>query len=185
LLSGIARITCRDRKGERTMVIMLAPGMLPGFPLAVPGIKCNLRCEAVTACQIGTVDFQTFMEICLGIASIDFKRMAANYLVRWDLVQLRCSNLMGGMLVERVALALLELAESFAVDDPRGLLLTVLTRHKDLAQLVGAARPPVTECLIELERKGIIMRPHQRLIMIRRDQLVSFLAQAPSDVLAG
>jgi hypothetical protein len=37
LLSGIAGITCRNRKGERTMVSMLAPGMLPGFPLAVPG----------------------------------------------------------------------------------------------------------------------------------------------------
>src|SRR5207253_11459239 len=85
LLSGVARITCRNRRGERIMVIMVAPGMIPGFPLAVPGIKCNFRCEAVTACQIGTVDFQTFIEISLGIASNDFKRMATNYLVRWDL----------------------------------------------------------------------------------------------------
>ena len=63
LLSGIAHITCLNRKGERAMVIIVAPGMIPGFPLAVPGIKYNFRCEAVTACQIGTVDFQTFIEI--------------------------------------------------------------------------------------------------------------------------
>jgi len=66
----------------------------PRFPLAVPGIKYNLRCEAVTPCQIGTVDFHKFIEISLGIESND-KRMVDNYLVRWDLVQLRCSNFMG------------------------------------------------------------------------------------------
>jgi CRP-like cAMP-binding protein len=176
LLSGIARISCRNRKGERTMVVMVAPGMIPGFPLAVPGIKYNFRCEAVTACQVGTVDFETFIEISLGITSSDFKRMASNYLVRWDLVQLRCSNFMGCTLVERVALALLELAENFAVADPRGLRLMVSTRHKDLAELVGASRPRVTEYLNEFERKRMIVRDGRELI-IKRDQLVGYLAQ--------
>jgi CRP/FNR family cyclic AMP-dependent transcriptional regulator len=177
LLSGIARITCRNRKGERTMVIMVAPGMIPGFPLAVPGIKYNFRCEAVTPCQIGTVDFQTFIEISLGIASNDFKRMADNYRVRWDLVQLRCSNFMGCTLVERLALALLELAENFAVADPSGLRLMVSTRHKDLAELVGASRPRVTEYLNQFERKRMIMWRDRQLI-VKRDRLVNFLAQA-------
>jgi len=148
----------------------------PRFPLAVPGIKYNLRCEAVTPCQIGTVDFHKFIEISLGIESND-KRMVDNYLVRWDLVQLRCSNFMGYTLVERLALALLELAENFGIDDPRGLLLTVSTRHKDLAELVGASRPRVTEYLIEVERKPMIVRRDRHLI-IRRDQLESFLAKA-------
>ncbi len=29
LLSGVARISCSNRKGDRTLVIMLAPGMIP------------------------------------------------------------------------------------------------------------------------------------------------------------
>jgi hypothetical protein len=37
VLSGVARITCRNRKGDRTLVIMVAPGMIPGFPPPVPG----------------------------------------------------------------------------------------------------------------------------------------------------
>ena len=181
LLSGIARISCRNRKGERTMVIMVAPGMIPGFPLAVPGIKYDFRCEAVTTCQIGTVDFQSFIEISLGIASTDFKRMASNYLVRWDLVQLRSSNFMGCTLVERLALALLELAENFAVDDPSGLRLTVSTRHKDFAELVGASRPRVTEYLNDFERKRMIVWRDRQLI-VKRDRLVNFLAQAHAEI---
>jgi CRP-like cAMP-binding protein len=177
LLSGIARITCRNRKGERTLVIMVAPGMIPGFPPPVAGISYNFRCEAVTECQIGTVDLETFIEISLGIASADFKRMAASYSGRWDLVQLRCSNFMSCTLEERVALILLELSENFGVNDGKGTRLTVTARHKDLAELVGASRPRVTEYLTIFERKHLIERSGRQLI-IRRDRLESFLAEA-------
>src|ERR1700730_17885019 len=94
LLTGVAQITCRNRKGERTLVIMVAPGMIPGIPPAVAGIKFDFRCEAITDCQIGTVTLATFIEIALGIASADFKSMAESYSGRWDLVQLRCANFM-------------------------------------------------------------------------------------------
>jgi CRP-like cAMP-binding protein len=82
LLSGVARISCRNRKGDRSLVIMVAPGMIPGFPPPVPGISYNFRCEAITDCQVGTVDLNILIEISLGVASEDFKKMAASYLGR-------------------------------------------------------------------------------------------------------
>lgn len=181
LLSGIARITCRNRKGDRTLVIMVAPGMIPGFPPPVPGISYNFRCEAVTECQIGTVDLKEFVEISLGIASDDFKRMATSYLGRWDLVQLRCANFMNCTLEERLALILLELSENFGVKDKRGVRLSITPRHKDLADLVSASRPRVTEFLIEFERDNLIIRD-QRHLIVRRDLLEEFLAQAHTDI---
>src|ERR1700676_2280113 len=45
LLTGVARITCRNRKGDRILVIVVAPGMIPGIPPAVSGIKFNFRCK--------------------------------------------------------------------------------------------------------------------------------------------
>src|SRR5260370_40992303 len=94
LVSGVARISCRNRKGMRTLLMMVAPGMVPGFPPQVIGIKYDFRCEAVTNCQVGTIALEKFIEISLGIDSEDFKRMATSYLGRWDLVQLRCANFM-------------------------------------------------------------------------------------------
>jgi CRP/FNR family transcriptional regulator, anaerobic regulatory protein len=179
LLSGVARITCSNRSGARTLVIMVAPGMIPGVPQAVTGIRYNFRCEAVTDCQIGTVTLATFIEIALGIASADFKRMAASYSGRWDLVQLRCSNFMGCTLEERVALILLELSENFGIRDRQGVRLTVPARHKDLAELVGASRPRVTEYLASFEHMNLIIRDGRQLI-IRRDRVESFLAQRHS-----
>ncbi|MGD1028773.1 MAG: Crp/Fnr family transcriptional regulator [Candidatus Binatus soli] len=176
LLAGVARITCRNRKGQRTLVIMVAPGMIPGFPPPVPGISYNFRCEAVTPCQIGTIDLESFVEISLGIASADFKQLAASYMGRWDLVQLRCANFMSCTLEERLALILLELSENFGIPDGKRIRLTLPARHRDLADLVGASRPRITEHLNLFERKHLISRDNRQLI-VNRDRLESFLAQ--------
>ncbi|HEY6420270.1 MAG TPA: Crp/Fnr family transcriptional regulator [Candidatus Binataceae bacterium] len=175
LLSGVARISCRNRKGQRSLVIMVAPGMIPGLPPPVLGISYNFRCEAVTDCKVGTVDLNTFIEISLGITSTDFKRMAVSYSGRWDLVQLRCSNFMSCTLEERLALILMELSDNFGEPDgPQGMRLSVNVRHKDLAELVGASRPRITEQLLRFERKHLVSRV-KRHVEIKRDRLESFL----------
>jgi CRP-like cAMP-binding protein len=183
LLSGVARITCRNRKGDRTMLIMVAPGMIPGVPPTIAGISYNFRCEAVTDCQIGSVTLAKFIQIALGITSADFTRMVSSYFGRWDLVQLRCSNFMSCTLEERVALILLELSENFGKPDRRGVRLTVPATHKDLAELAGASRPRVTEYLTSFERKHLIARDGRQLI-VRCEQLERFLARRPSELVA-
>jgi CRP/FNR family transcriptional regulator, cyclic AMP receptor protein len=177
LLSGIARITCRNRKGQRRLVIMVAPGMISGFPLPVSGISYDFRCEAFTSCQIGAINLEAFIRISLGIESIDFKRMALNYLGRWNLVQLRCSNFMSCTLQERLALALLELSEDFGVRDSDGVRLNLLTRQSDLAELVGASRPRITEYLSQFEQDRLIARK-DRILIVQRDRIQNFLSRA-------
>jgi CRP-like cAMP-binding protein len=176
LLAGVARITCRNRKGQRTLVIMLAPGMVPGFPPPAPGFSYNFRCEAVTPCRIGTIELESLIEISLGIASADFKRMAASYLGRWDLVQLRCPNFMSCTLEERLALILLELSEDFGVPNGKAIRLTIPARHRDLADLIGASRPRITEQLAAFEQKHLISRKGRQLV-VNRGRLESLLAQ--------
>jgi CRP-like cAMP-binding protein len=181
LLSGAARITCRNRKGRRAVVMMLAPGMIPAFPQPVVGINYNFCCEAVTNCHVGTLGWNEFIEICLGIGSADFKRMAANYVGRWDSVQLRCSNFMSCTLAERLALILLELSDIFGVRDAHGMRLTVKARHRDLAELAGASRPRVSEHLMEFKDKHLITQRKRQLI-VNRGRLESFLSLADSHV---
>jgi hypothetical protein len=176
LLSGVARISCRNRKGLRTLLMMVAPGMVPGFPPRVIGITYDFRCEAVTNCQVGTIALEKLIEISLGVDSEDFKRMATSYLGRWDLVQLRCSNFMSCTLEERLALILLELSEHFGVRNGKGIKLTVHARHRDIAELVGASRPRITEHLIGFEQKHLITR-EDHTFTVHRERIESFLAQ--------
>jgi CRP-like cAMP-binding protein len=178
LLSGLARITCVNRKGRRTAVIMVPPGIVPAFPTAVTGVTYNFRCEAVTICQVGTMGLNSFVKICLGIESVAFKSLANSCLGRWERVQLRCSNFMSCTLAERLALLLLDLSESFGVPNPGGgVRLTISVRHGDLAELIGASRPRVTEYLTEFAHKTLISRQGQHLV-VDRDRLQNFLMAA-------
>ena len=134
---------------------LLGPGMIPSFPSPVFGINHSFRCEAVTDCHVGTIDWDVFVGICLGTGSANFKRLAANYIGRWDLMQLRRSNFVICTLEERLALILLELSDHFGIRDAEGMLLAVPARHKDLAELAGGSRPRITEHLKEFDHKGL------------------------------
>jgi CRP-like cAMP-binding protein len=185
LLSGVARITCANRKGQRTMVLMVAPGLIPAFPEAVNGITYNFRCEAVTMCLAGTIGLNEFVKICLGTESAPFKLLAVSFLGHWDRVQLRRSNLIGCTLEERLALTLLDLSENFGVPSRRGgMRLTLPMRHGELADLVGASRPRVTEYMIEFTQKHLIYQQNRHLV-VDREGLKNFLMAARSDRFPG
>jgi CRP/FNR family transcriptional regulator, cyclic AMP receptor protein len=185
LLSGVARITSDNRKGERTMVILVAPGLIPALPKPVNGITYNFRCEAVTICQIGTIRLNSFVKICLGIGSAAFKLLATSFFGRWDRVHLRRSNLVRFTLGERLALTLLDLSENFGVPNRSGgTRLTVSVRHRDLAEMVGASRPRVTEHMLEFTQKHLISRQNRHLV-VDRDGLQGFLLAANSDQFSG
>jgi CRP-like cAMP-binding protein len=166
LLSGIARITCDNRKGRRTTVIMLSPGLIPAFPTAVAGITYNFRCEAFTSCQVGSLGLNSFIKICLGIGSPAFKLMASSLIGRWDRVHLRCNNLIGCTLDERLALVLLDLTENFGVPNHGGgVRLSIPVRRHHLAELIGASRPRVSERLQEFMHRQLITQQDDGLVI--------------------
>ncbi|MGO9607650.1 MAG: Crp/Fnr family transcriptional regulator [Candidatus Binataceae bacterium] len=178
LLSGVARITCNNRKGQRTTMIIVAPGLIPAFPRPTSGITYNFRCEAITACQVGSTGLNTFVKICIGIGATGFKLLATSFLGRWDRVQLRKSNFIGCTLEERLALTLLDLSESFGVPNARGgVRLTVSLPQRELADLVGASRPRVTEHLHEFTQKQLISLQNRHLV-VDQDGLKDFLMTA-------
>ena len=52
-------------------------------------------------------------------------------------------------------------------------------RHKDLAELLGASRPRVSEHMKEFEHKHLVARRARQLI-VKRDRLEDFLLQTHS-----
>jgi CRP-like cAMP-binding protein len=67
-------------------------------------------------------------------------------------------------------MTLLELCSDFGVEESRGTLLRVSFSHQDIANLVGASRPRVTEHLAQLEREHLVIRQGRQLI-VRADKI--------------
>jgi CRP-like cAMP-binding protein len=78
---------------------------------------------------------------------------------------MRGSSLLSLGLHERLGMTLLELCSDFGIEDSRGTLLRVVFSHKDLASLVGASRPRVTEHLAQLEREHLVFHQGRQLIV--------------------
>jgi CRP-like cAMP-binding protein len=90
----------------------------------------------------------------------------ASTVSRWGELLYRYTRFQGLNLRQRLAMALLELAQKFGVQDARGTMLILQLTHEDLADLVGASRQKVTEHIKELERQQVILRDGRKLIVM-------------------
>ncbi|MGZ6211868.1 MAG: Crp/Fnr family transcriptional regulator [Candidatus Binataceae bacterium] len=164
LLKGIARITCQSARGERVTIALLPPGPIPEFP-SLPFNRFDLRCEAYNDCRVGTVGWTDFNGITLHHSELAQKKFHQNDLQQWYRLLLRSSSFLSLGLHERITITLLELASDFGIKESRGMLLGASFSHQDLADLVGASRPRVTEHLAQLEREHMVIRQGRHLIV--------------------
>jgi hypothetical protein len=77
-------------------------------------------------------------------------------------------------------MTLLELATDFGVKESCGELLTVPFGHQDIADLVSASRPRVTEQLAQLAHEQLIIRQSRQLIACVDKIKLATGAAAPS-----
>jgi CRP/FNR family transcriptional regulator len=167
LLTGIARITCLNTRSERVTVALLAPGPIPEFPSS-PISQCmplNFRCEAYNDCRVGSLSWHNFDVLTGNSRESAFKKFHQNDLKQWYRVLLHSSGFLNLELHDRVVITLLDLCSDFGIEESRGTLLGVSLSHNDIANLVGASRPRVTEQLAQLERDRFVIRQGRQLIV--------------------
>jgi CRP/FNR family transcriptional regulator, cyclic AMP receptor protein len=164
LLRGVARITSLGARGERATVALLAPGPIPEFP-SHPFSRSDFRCEAYSDCRVGSLGWSDFNRVLLTSSQSVFKAFHDNNSKHWYRLLLRSSSFSNLGLHQRVGMTLLELCSDFGVEDARGTLLKVSFSHRDIASLVGASRPRVTEHLAQFEREDLLIRLGRRFVV--------------------
>jgi Crp-like helix-turn-helix domain len=145
-------------------IALLPPGPIPEFPL-LPFGRLGFRCEAYNDCRVGSLSWSTFEGIPAPRSESAFKTFHQNDLQQCYRLLLRSSSFLSFDLHERIAITLLELAADFGIKESRGALLRGSFSHQDIADLVGASRPRVTEHLAQLEREHVIIRQSRQLIV--------------------
>ncbi len=164
LLRGVAKITCLSQTGERVTIALLAPGPIPQF-ISLPVNRRDFRCEAHSECRVGSLSWEQFDVITRAAPQSALRNFYENNLVPWY------RFLAEGLdLRERLLATLLQLCSDFGITESRGTLLRVSISQKDLAGLVGASRPRVTEHLAEFVREHLLIRQGRQLI-VRLDKI--------------
>jgi len=179
LLKGIARITCQNAHSERVTIALLAPGPIPEFP-SLPLSRFDFRCEAYNDCRVGSLSWSDFNGITVHSSESAFKKYHENDLQQWYRLLLRSSGFLNLGLHERIVITLLELSSDFGIEESRGTLLGASFSHQDIADLVGASRPRVTEHLAQLEHDRFVLRQGRQLI-VQVGKLSESIAAMPLD----
>ena len=175
LLAGTASITCLNVRSERVMVALLPPGPIPQFP-TLPFTPSRFQVEAYDDCRVGSLGWDRFDDITSHSSPSAFRKFHQNNLQQWYRLLLRGSSFLSLGLHERIGLALLELCADFGIADSRGTLLRVALSQRNLANLVGASRPRVTEHLARLESDRMVIRQGRQLV-VRADALEESLSR--------
>ncbi|NOT57312.1 MAG: Crp/Fnr family transcriptional regulator [Deltaproteobacteria bacterium] len=177
LIAGAAKLTLRSAEGEEILVSLIAPGEFFGITCLLSESSRGFHCEAFSDCWIAAIRPDTFVTTLLGVPFAEFSGFMSSTVSRWAALLDRYSRFQGLGLQQRLAFALLELAQKFGVQDDRGTILVLQLTHDDLANLVGASRQKVTEHIKELERREALLRDGRRLIVApERLQIIAGLA---------
>jgi len=178
LVSGVVKLSLRSLEGEDVLVSLICPGEFFGITALMPGMQRAFRSEAFSDCWVGMVQADTFVTTLLGVSFLDFSALMGTTVNRWFSLLYRYAHFQGLGLRQRLAMALLELAQKFGVQDDRGTILILQLTHEDLADLIGASRQKVTEHMKELERQQLILRDGRKLIVLphRLQEMISLEA---------
>ena len=164
LLRGVARVTCQTPRTGRVTIAFVAPGLIPQVSSLVPS-RFDFRCEAYNDCRVGSLAWSDFNAVVPRGSELALRAFHQSNLRQWQRILSRSSDVLTVDLHERIALAMLELAADFGITDSRGTLLKEPFSHDDIAELVGATRPRITQHLARLEREGLLSRQGRRFIV--------------------
>ena len=168
LLTGTAELS--HLHGPRARVVaILSPGVIFRVPLMPRVIDHNFQWTALNECRVAELSTQSFIKITLGILPADYARVADTGNGRLGYLMVRYPSFLGLELLHRVAVALLELAFEFGVQDTRGVIIRITLTQRQLADLVGASRAKVGQVLIDLERQKVIIREGRQLAVLVRN----------------
>jgi CRP-like cAMP-binding protein len=165
MLSGIARLTLLNRKNERVLLEVLGPGDVVCIPTLLPDVRHSLECEAFTDCEIGVLSAEAMVET-VGLEYDRFFLALKVTMGRWWALLVRQSHFMDQTLEERIAVALLDLADKFGLPDARGTIINLRFGHRNIAELVSGSRPKVSVCLRRFAREGVLIQERRRIIVV-------------------
>ncbi|PZV87195.1 CRP/FNR family transcriptional regulator [Algoriphagus aquaeductus] len=166
LKKGNLKVVQVDEEGNELIVDIIKQGELFG-ELESSGGKSNtyeyaqVLTDKVVLCRFSKSDFERLL--------LEFPQMALSYTklvgLRLKKIQNRYSNLFFLKAKDRLVFFLKEWAESEGEKMEKGIKLTNYLTHKDIAQIICAARQTTTQFFNEWENEGVLHYSRKEIII--------------------
>lgn len=155
LKKGVVKISKVTKDGHELTLALLKPGEIFGELEAMGEGTRDGQAEAhsdVLICVLNKNDLMNMLKMKPGLGI----RLSKLIGFRRHTIESRLENLVFRSIPEKLASILLELLEQFGEESPEGIKINLSLTHQDLANLIGASRPTVSETLIDFKNEGLI-----------------------------
>jgi CRP/FNR family transcriptional regulator len=168
IISGVVKIYCLVRNGNRVLVRLAGPGDVLGYPaLVVPegGTLQPFEAQALTKCTVAMFSRDTIIRMIENLDQPTLIRLTDHFNQSSSLIAHRLVTFLGSSFRQRMELTFKDLASRFGVEDERGFLLTLKLSHMDLAEMIGSSRPMATVLIGEMVAdRSLYRQGHQYLV---------------------
>ena len=165
VLAGKVKVTKSTLGGKDSILAIHQTGDFFGEMALLDGRTSPATVSAMEDCRIAS------------ISNGDFHRyLMHNEKVITQIVQVLCGRLrhVWGQIQaltysnaeSRIRAGLLQLAKMHGVRDTRGIIINLKITHQEVAELVGTSRETVTRTLARLQKDGILLIDHRRMILL-------------------
>ncbi len=171
LESGLVKVYSLTADGEEQIINILRPGDFFPHLGFLEGGTYPATAEALTDSRLMGIRRTDLLDLVRHDGDFAVAMLAAMGR-RIAMLQQRVRDLSHRDLRGRLARALLRLADEHGVATPAGTRLDLPLSHRELANLVGAARESVSRTLAEFRREGLVTTdPGGRLVVNRQHLL--------------
>lgn len=174
LESGLVKVYSLTAEGEEQIINILRPGDFFPHLGFLEGGSYPATAEAISPARLVTVRRAALLDLVRRDGDFAVAMLAAMGR-RIAVLQHRVRDLSHRDLRGRLARVLLRLADEHGVATPAGTRLDLPLSHRELANLVGAARESVSRALAEFRREGLVAGDASGRLVINRQRLIERL----------
>jgi CRP/FNR family cyclic AMP-dependent transcriptional regulator len=168
--SGCVKIVLIGNEGDEMVLRVLSAGEVFGELALLTGRPRSASVVAIEDTVAHTLERSAFLEFLQ-------KRPEAAmpiFQVLTDLIHRLTEQVEDLAMLDvprRLNRKLLELADTYGQTTPSGIRIDVRLNQSELASMIGTSRVSVNNCLSSLEKRGLIAREGQRIVLRRPDAL--------------
>jgi CRP/FNR family transcriptional regulator len=171
VLAGKVKVTKATATGKETILAIHQEGDFFGEMALLDGKTSPATVSSMEDCRIATIfhaDFQRLLMANEKVVRQIILVLCGRLRQVWSQVQ----ELSHSSADDRIRAGILQLSRKHGVQDARGIIINLKITHQELAELVGTSRETVTRALAQLQRKGIVLIEHRRIILLKPQELL-------------
>ncbi len=171
LCSGRAKLTTSSTEGKTLIVKIADAGEVLGASSTILGRPHEVSAETIEPSQLNFIkreDFLKFLSMNVDVCIHTAQQLSEKYqAAQRDLRSLGLSQTTS----VRLARLLLEWAASRGEETPKGVRISLLFTHEEVAQMIGTTRETITRILSTFRKKGLIEMKGATLVILDKKAL--------------